>query len=515
MLETYTSTTKYNELEKKLGGSLRETDMRDTDYKDQNHPVYWLEFYGAKCPICGSTKWCMINVTGTKVICQRVANDHPITATGGYLYKLDGSYRVSFDSSTQKPVNTHPKAKPQTLDLFYRAVLQGYPLTEKHREELHKRGLSDEMINLHGERGFGTYYRQKQDENGNRVPYLTQIEISKISADLGQFKINSLWENFINNLRQATNNSEFNQNCWFGVPGFYNETFSLKGKLQKAPLFAPSVSGMLVPFYNEDNQIIAFQTRVDHVKETAEIEQKRNSRLHLDNFEVDYNSYTRSYTVYMNTHRKKSPKLELESGVVPAGQDRVELNYGGEPYAFKLVKGGKYFWVSSSKKLDGAKSKSPVSVVYNPTIARLNPTTVNPQTGEHDELNQIRAYAKRPKAIWLTEGSLKAQIATDFLDKRFESSELNRVGRDFLAVGGVSQYKHFLPMLKKLHVTSVTAAYDMDFQTNEQVKQNYRKLIDMLKQNGFKIRLANWDLSQAKGIDEALVQGIDIDFREI
>ena len=70
-------------------------------------------------------------------------------------------------------------------------------------------------------------------------------------------------------------------------------------------------------------------------------------------------------------------------------------------------------------------------------------------------------------------------------------------------------------MLKKLHVTSVTTAYDMDFQTNEQVKKNYRKLIDMLSENGFKIRLANWDLSQAKGIDEALVQGIDIDFREI
>ena len=511
MAVTYTRTSKYAELEEKLGGSLRETDMLDTDYKDPKHPVYWLEFYGARCPICGGAKWCMVNVTGTKVICQKIANDHPIAATGGYLYSLDGSYKVSFDQSKQKPVMTHPKASPQTLDLFYRAVLQGYPLSSKHREDLHKRGLSDEMISLHGERGFGTYYEKKKDKDGNKVPYFTQVQLSDISMDTGQFKINSLWNNFISNLKEATNNPKFTKNYWFGVPGFYNETFSLKNNVKKAPVFAPSVGGMLVPFYNEDNQLIAFQTRVDHVKETAEVDK---SPLNVE-LRVDFNSCNRHYTVYMKTPNRKQSDLKIADGVVPVGEDHVELDYGGNPYSFDIVKGGKYFWVSSAKKLDGTKSKSPVSVVYNPAIARLNPTTVNPETGEHDELNQIRTYANKPKAIWLTEGSLKAQIATDFLDKRFEQNELDRVGRDFLAVGGVSQYKHFLPMLKKLHVTSVTTAYDMDFQTNEQVKKNYRKLIDMLSENGFKIRLANWDLSQAKGIDEALVQGIDIDFREI
>lgn len=509
MIATYTSTNKYAELEEKFGGNLRETDMRDTDYKNPAHPVYWLEFYGARCPVCGSAKWCMVNVTGTKVICQRTANDHPIAATGGYLYKLDSSYKVNFDESKQKPVMTHPKAKPQTLDLFYRAVLQGYSLSNKHREDLHKRGLSDEMINLHGERGFGTYYETKKGKNGDQVPYFTQVQLSDISMDTGHFKVNSLWNNFISNLKKATNNPEFNKDYWFGVPGFYSATFSLKNNTQKAPVFAPSVGGMLVPFYNEDNQLIAFQTRVDHVKETAEID-KAPSDLNL---KVDFNSYTRRYTVYMQIPKRKD--LKIAEGVVPVGQDHVELDYAGTPYSFKIVKGGKYFWVSSAKKLDGAKSKSPVSVVYNPAIARLNPTMVNPETGEHDELNKIRVYANKPKAIWLTEGSLKAQIATDFLDKRFNQNELDRVGRDFLAVGGVSQYKHFLPMLKKLHVTSVTTAYDMDFQTNEQVKENYRKLINMLRENGFKIRLANWDLSQAKGIDEALVQGIDIDFREV
>ena len=56
-------------LEQKFHGHLTQTTMKDTDYKDKN--VYWFAFSGAQCPICGHHDWCMVNVTGTKVICMR------------------------------------------------------------------------------------------------------------------------------------------------------------------------------------------------------------------------------------------------------------------------------------------------------------------------------------------------------------------------------------------------------------------------------------------------------------
>lgn len=503
--------SKYAELEAKLGGALRKTDMIDTDYKDPKHPVYWLEFYGAHCPICGGSHWCMINVTGTKVVCQRQPNDHPFKATGGYMYYLGKNFKVSFDISRQKPLSTHPKAKPEVLDMFYRAVMLSYPLSDKHRENLHRRGLTDEMIKIRGERAFGTYYPTKKDKNGQIVDYFSQAKIEP-SINGGPVKIISLWNGMLDNLKQATGNPKFTHDYCFGVPGFYNVEYPYNGKTYKIPKFAPKVYGMLVPFYNEYNQIIGLQSRVDHVKESAEI---IDSHVLGGKLYVDFNDNTREYKVSMSNAVGKGKSVVIAKGKIAPGQDIVNLDYGHMKYAIKLQKGGKYFWVSSAKQKDGAKSGSPVSVVYNPEIAKLNPTKVDSETGNTTELDQIKDYAKKPKAIWLTEGGLKAIVASNYLPKRFNQQQLDVIGRDFLAVGGVSQYSHFLPMLKKLNVTSVTTAYDMDFQENQQVKDNYRKLLKMLKQYGYKIRLANWDLSEAKGIDDALVKGIEIDFREI
>ena len=63
------SVKQLSELEQMYGGRLTPNGMKDIDYKKGN--VRFLRFAGAMCPICGDTTWCQINVTGTKVICQR------------------------------------------------------------------------------------------------------------------------------------------------------------------------------------------------------------------------------------------------------------------------------------------------------------------------------------------------------------------------------------------------------------------------------------------------------------
>ncbi|QIH24524.1 hypothetical protein [Lactobacillus iners] len=112
---------KYVELEKKFGGQFRETSMVDSDYKDKK--VYWLEFAVLFVLFVVIKSWCMINVSGTKVICMRVANNHKLSNNNGYLYLLGNKYKVSFDVKAIKPCLTYPRAQDSVLDFFYRSVL--------------------------------------------------------------------------------------------------------------------------------------------------------------------------------------------------------------------------------------------------------------------------------------------------------------------------------------------------------------------------------------------------------
>ena len=491
----------YAELQSKFGGKFRETTLRDTDYK--NKKVYWLEFYGATCPICGHKSWCMVNVTGTKVICQRVPNEHKLDSINGYLYYLDKNAKVNFNIDKYQERTTYKKTDDNTLDLFYRAILLAYPLDKKHRQDLYKRGMTDEMINLHGGRGFGTYYQFTKESLNNGIPhpYFTQ---EKYALDGEKLIINNVWNNMLKNLRESTNNSYYSKDLWHGVPGFSLQEITVKNRSYFSPIFKGPVDGLLVPYYNELNQLVGFQSRVDHVSTWTTI----TKDLPVEETEVYLNSKTRQYTIYRKI--TEDDRTKLATGVAKGNVVDIKVpDWQGnpQPYQFKIEEGGKYFWVSSSKEDGGASGRVPIEVAYNPEIAKLDPS-------DPVQKQKIQDYIKKPKSIWLTEGGLKGLITASYLPKHFSNEDLDKFGRDVLAVAGVNSYRHFLPMLKKLNVKTVTTAYDMDFQHNEQVFNNYKSLIRMLRENGFKVRVANWNGDEAKGIDDALVKNLEINFQE-
>ena len=117
------------------------------------------------CPICGKPDWCSISTDGAWAVCRRVDTGdglHRVDKGGGdyWLYRIDGRISDS-DSDTD---NGTPKniaadyseisqtvlapADPDTLNKVYRALLQELSLSAVHRENLRKRGLDDEEINL-------------------------------------------------------------------------------------------------------------------------------------------------------------------------------------------------------------------------------------------------------------------------------------------------------------------------------------------------------------------------------
>ena len=122
-----------------------------------------------------------------------------------------------------------PYASDKIRDLLYRMVLVANPLAAHHRANLKKRGLTDEEINLHRSRGFGSIYDDRNLAKKYGVKPFAAIKLVK-GTD-GKGKIVSQWRKLFAKLNLP-------DNVWQGVPGFY-----LKQMMVDKPLALQSGDG--------------------------------------------------------------------------------------------------------------------------------------------------------------------------------------------------------------------------------------------------------------------------------
>jgi DNA primase len=101
--------------------------------------------------------------------------------------------------------------------------------------------------------------------------------------------------------------------------------------------------------------------------------------------------------------------------------------------------------------------------------------------------------------VWITEGSLKADIAT-YLS-----------GHTFIGIAGVNAIKGLVPLLKDFGIREVVTAFDMDLLDNPHVRQALKRLQHTLKKAGVKTVTACWNSVMGKGIDDALLAGAQIE----
>lgn len=114
----------------------------------------------------------------------------------------------------------------------------------------------------------------------------------------------------------------------------------------------------------------------------------------------------------------------------------------------------------------------------------------------HVPLGTVEALAQEGK-LRLTEGPLKADVA-------FRLS-----GVPTLGVGGIAAWKRSLPLLELLKPECVLLAVDADWQTKANVAQSLRDWADTLHSLGYPISLEHWPLALGKGIDDALLAGVE------
>lgn len=133
---------------------------------------------------------------------------------------------------------------------------------------------------------------------------------------------------------------------------------------------------------------------------------------------------------------------------------------------------GKYVWLSSTSR-GGPGPGSPVHV-----SRPLQPTSSG--------------------RVWLTEGPLKADIASE------------RLGEVVLALPGVQADRHFLPTLQKLQergeIQELVIALDSDWHEKPAVAGARLKLAEAAARQGIPVWLADWTIN-LKGLDDLLLAG--------
>src|SRR5215213_4868312 len=123
------------------------------------------------CYVCGKPDWCSTSSDGKKAICRRRNNgtgERKVDTSGQeyWLYDLNGHRELnSSEDVSQQDGEVPEKANPQTLDRVYGALLDQLALSPAHRQDLHRRGLTEASIKRGGYRTLTPKGREELARN--------------------------------------------------------------------------------------------------------------------------------------------------------------------------------------------------------------------------------------------------------------------------------------------------------------------------------------------------------------
>lgn len=184
----------------------------------------WTEASGRRrCPICGHDSWCRFPADQSVVWCRREPRGGEArTDRAGVPYHLHRRLATGTPPRPAEcPVQVRPEAAPVELrDTIYRAILARLDLSQRHRANLRRRGLSDaETIR----RGYQT------------LPVAGRTRI--VRDLLGRFAADDL----------------------AGVPGFRH----VRGADGRSWWTVAGCAGLLIPVRDIEGRIVAMQIRRD------------------------------------------------------------------------------------------------------------------------------------------------------------------------------------------------------------------------------------------------------------
>jgi hypothetical protein len=395
----------------------------------------WYEYTRTPCIICGHTGGCMVHKDGEAVVCIRIESDRVFSKKfASYIHYLKGK-KQKIDQSILEEFSdsNNMKNTSSQLNEVYQELLNILDLSDSHYDHLTSttRQLTDQQVGIRQYRSFP------------EKPWETA---RMLQEDLGLVDFT-------------------------GVPGFYlkNDSYwTIAG-----------ADGILLPFRSHYNQILGFQYRIDNPPNVVEVKINKEG---------------------LNARLKEQPNVVqiikdgeiIEEKTIEVSKKWVNVTHGRELLGWvRVVKGNRYYWLSSANKPKGTGSGNPAPIHVSVPSAKL-------KTWEVGTIHKA-------KTVWLSEGPLKCDIASDCIEKLYDPLEIEDIGSTFLALPGVSSWRLALPILKEMEVEQVNICFDADAVSNPQVKKHLLDCAKELKNEGFKGNLIIWNESDGKGIDEVFL----------
>lgn len=390
----------------------------------------WYEI-SSICPICGHKGWCRINKDQTVVHCMRVQSDNYFDTHIGrqYIHQLTEQEMPSTPLEIEE--NHDVEKKPNDyLDGVYRTFLEESTLSDFHLRELFKRKMTNEQIYLRE-------YRSLSSKNRYQTTKRVSDRLSS-PDDL------------------------------LGVPGFYVKEGTY------GPFWTMAGhSGMMIPSRSIYNEITGFQIRVD--QPPLELRLKGNVKGKVLREAEKENGLRRAICELVIAGRRMEGGL-IEKDIRTSKDERGEFLCSAE-----LVQGQKYFWWSSSNKLNGSSIGSPIPYHF------ALPSDLMENWNSDNTPDKLIDCSE----VWLTEGGLKADIASEALYK------------PFIGIPGLSSFSIALEPLKAMGCEHLVIAPDADVTITPAVELALGNCVEFFANHtNMKISLAMWDISLAKGIDD-------------
>jgi hypothetical protein len=110
------------------------------------------------CSVCGKPDWCSVSADRKRAICRRKDDGSGVLRTDKsgqdyWLYELNGHGTPGLPEEGPSEDREEPeRANPETLDRVYGALLGALDLSHAHRQDLHRRGLTEAGIKRGGYR---------------------------------------------------------------------------------------------------------------------------------------------------------------------------------------------------------------------------------------------------------------------------------------------------------------------------------------------------------------------------
>ncbi|WP_446325367.1 DNA primase [Bacillus tropicus] len=384
----------------------------------------------------------LVNETETKIICGRIESDTKL-GEAGYLHIVNEKQKRGYDFSPDQMVKEHKKKNDYTLDVLYYMFLQELELREEHIEML-----------------TGPERR-----------------IAKETINIRNYKSFPMkpWDVTKEIIKKAGGKTSL----IVGIPGFYAK----ETKEGRYFTFAGRRDSLLIPQRNIYNQICGFQYRIDNPKYVTVV------RDHKPSFQA---AVIEQPNIIEVTYKIKGKKESLFKGAVDV-KEWYEIDYEGKKIGeVQLKLESKYIWVSSGGKFHGTGAGNPLPIHVAVPSQEL-------QYWERGELI-------KKDNVWITEGSLKADISAENLDELLTNEEKLMYGTTVVSIPGVKVWRILIDPLKKMGVKQATFALDMDMITNPDVQRTLLECAQALYQEGISINYASWDINLGKGLDDLLLQ---------